>query len=124
MTTVLLNKIRTGVVCVNNSATHDSPRVAKAKQRFQQIRERKADNMRRTSALFSEIGRKDVEYFNELHDEIVRETKSALADHREWAENLKNKSRTHARASTSPTEHTYVDVDAVFNDGEETIFDN
>lgn len=122
MTTILLNKIRTSVVCVSSGATHDSSRVTKAKQRFQQIKDRKADNMRRTSTLFSDIGRKDVEYFNELHDEIVRETKSALADHREWAENLKNKSR--GRGSTSSAEYTYVDADAEFNDAEETIFDN
>ena len=112
-----LNNIRNGVVCVcKSNGTRDSPRVAKAKQRFQQIRDRRADNMRRTSTFFSDIGGKDIEYFSELHEEIVCEAKSALDDHREWAANIRNTPRS--------TDQTYVDVDAVFNDGEETIFDN
>jgi hypothetical protein len=97
-------------------------KAASAKRVLQQLEDRKNDNVRSVSTVFGDIGRKDVQYFKSLHEDLVHLSKSALEEHREWAEAVR-----HDRAWPSSSKRSSPldpEVMSPSDDAHDDLFDN
>lgn len=128
----MLNKIQRVSITAQSTTTNNgdagrrfAAKAANAKRVWQQLDDRKSDNVRRVAAVFGAIGRNDVEYCKGLHDDLVQLSKSALEEHREWADAVRHDRRWPSSSDTNngaPLDPDVMPPSSSEND--DSIFDN
>ena len=129
----MLNKITGATLAVRAQSTTTTTttavggpfatKAARTKRVLQRLEDIKSDNVKRAAAVFGDIGRKDVEFFKSLHEDLVHLSKSALEEHREWAEAVRHDRSRPSSARTNNGAPLHPEAKAPSED-EDSIFDN